>query len=321
MRLLQKLLRKQTSSAGIVAISFSAHGFAISVCRYQDNDQPRLLYCDFVAANEQQRLGQLQSLVKTLHLEAYDCHILLSPDQYRTTSIEAPQVAAEELKQAIGWRIADMLDYPVDQAALDFYPLPISNRPNSPAMLEVVACPLQLTDSLSLLCKEAGLVIRVIDVQETALRNLATLLPENQQGIAVLHLQQHSGRIIIQKNGSIFLSRKIDHGYTRLTQGLLADDQAQLQLEQNNLALEIQRSLDYVEHFYDIPPINSLAMVLMPNDSYSIVNFLNINYGITARAMDLSAIIEGDILLTDTTQNLCAPCVGAALRRYLETQR
>jgi MSHA biogenesis protein MshI len=320
-RLLQKLLRKPTVAPGIVAISFYAHGFGVAVCRYGENDRPQLVHCDFVAANEQQRPQQLQSLIKTHHLEMYDCHILLAPDQYRTISIEAPQVPAEELKQAIGWRVADVLDFPIDQTALDFYPLPLSNRPNSPAMLEVVACSMQLIDSLSLLCKEAGLAVKVIDIQETALRNLATLLPENQQGIAVLHLQQHSGRIIIQKNDSIFLSRKIDHGYARLTQGLLTDDLDQQQLEQNNLALEIQRSLDYVEHFYDIPPINSLAMLLMPNDSYNIINFLNINYGITARAMDLSAIIESDILLTDTTQNLCGPCVGASLRRYLETPR
>lgn len=318
MRLLQKLLRKPTSASGIVAISFFSHGFAIAVCRYLHNDRPQLVVCDFVAANEQQRLQQLQSTVKNHHLETYDCHILLAPDQYRTISIETPQVPAEELKQAVAWRVADVLDYSVDQTSLDFYPLPASNRPNSPAMLEVVACPLQTAESLSKLCKEAGLAVKVIDIQETALRNLATLLPENQQGIALLHLQQHSGRIIIQKNGSIFLSRKIDHGYSRLTQGLLTDDPGRQQLEQNNLALEIQRSLDYVEHFYDIASINSLAMVLMPNNSYNIINFLNINYGITARAMDLSAIIESDISLTDTIQNICGPCIGASLRRYVE---
>nr|WP_305888686.1 pilus assembly protein PilM [Methylomonas sp. SURF-2] len=315
---MQKLLRKPSVAPGIVALSFFPHGFALAVTRYPDTNRPRLLHCEFVPVAEQQRQSKLQALIRDHQLEDYDCHILLSPDQYRSISLEAPVVPAEELRQAIKWRIADMLEYPADQAGIDYYPLPKSNRANAPAMLEAVACRAEMSESLILLCKEAGLNVKVIDIQETALRNLASLLPENPQGVAVLHLHQNSGIIIIQKNGSIYLSRKFDYGYSRLTEGLLVDNREQLQLEQNNLALEIQRSLDYAEHFYDMPPINSLAVVLMPNDSYGIINFLNINYGITTRAMDLSAIIEGDILLNDTTQNLCAPCIGASLRRYLE---
>lgn len=228
---------------------------------------------------------------------------------------------AEELKQAVSWRIADMLDYPVDQAVVDYYPMPKSNRANAPAMLEVVACNSQLTQSLSQLCKQAELRLKVIDIQETALRNLAALLPENEQGVAVLYLNQHSGHIIIQKNAEIYLSRKIDHGYAHLTGDLQQDDQEQLQAELNNLALEIQRSLDYVENFYDIPPIKTLAVILMPTDSFSIINFLNLNYGITARVMDITAIVEGDTLLNDSTQNICAATIGASLRRYLDLAR
>ncbi len=318
MRILKKLLRKQSASPGIVAISFLPNGFAVAICRYSDLGSPRLTNCEVINATEQQRLTLLSALVKTQHLEDYDCHILLTPEQYRTLSIEAPPVPPEELKQAINWRIADLIDYPVDQAVLDFYYLPDSNRTNTPKMLEVIVCNSLQTSTLSQLCQDAGLNVKVIDIQETALRNLATLLPENQQGVAVLHLQQFSGYIIIEKAGAIHLSRKFEHGYGRLT-GQMYDEQTLLQ-EQNNLALEIQRSFDYVEHYYDIPPINSLAVVLMPNNTHDLINFLYINHGIMARAMDLSASIEGDILLSDATQNLCAPCIGASLRRSLELE-
>ena len=321
MRLLQKLLRKPSIAPGIVAISFFPHGFAVAICRYLDGTRPHLIHCEFVTANEQQRSGQLASLVKNYALEDYECHILLTRDQYRSSSIEVPPVPAEELKQAISWRIADMLDYPADQAVIDYYQLPKSNRANAPGMLEVVTCPSTLVSTLVEQCKQAELNVKVIDIQETTLRNLATLLPENSQGIAVLHLQANNGLIMIQKNGTIYLSRRMDHGYASLSSGFRSSESLDVEQDQNNLALEIQRSLDYVEHFYDIPPINSLAVVLMPNDAYDLINSLNIHYGITARAMDLSAIIESDILLNDTLQNLCAPCIGASLRRYMDTPR
>lgn len=321
MRLLQKLLKKQTIAPGIVAVSFLPNGFAIAVTRYAEHNRPRLLHCEFVAATAQQVLPQLEVLVKDYGLDEYDCHILLTPEQYRAMSIEAPAVNGEEIKQAVCWRIADLLDYPVDQATIDFYPLPKSNRVNSTPMLEVVACANQMVSALTQQCRQAGLNVKVIDIQETALRNLATLLRENEQGIALLHLQQNAGRIIIQKRGELYLSRKISCGYLQLAEDTPLNDSNQIAMEQDSLALEIQRSFDYVENYFDIPPITSLAAVLMPINTQNIINFLSINHGITARAMDLSAIIEGDILLDDTTQNICAPVIGASLRHSLEASQ
>lgn len=321
MRLLQKLLRKTSTSPGIVAISFVSNGFAIAVTRYAEQERPRLLHCEFVSTNEAQILPQLEALVKNHRLEEYDCHILLAPEQYRSISIEAPAVASEEMKQAMRWRIADLLDYPVDQATIDYFHLPKSNRPNTPQMLEVVACTNQLVSTLSERCRQAGLHVKVIDIQETALRNLATLLPENQQGIALLHLQKDAGRVIIQKNGAIYLSRKIASGYQQLAEASANNGLEFGSMEHDSLALEIQRSFDYVENFFDIPPINSLAVVLMPIDTQKIINFLMLSHGITARAMDLSAIVDSDILLDDALQNSCAPVIGASLRRALETGR
>jgi MSHA biogenesis protein MshI len=190
-------------------------------------------------------------------------------------------------------------------------------------MLEVVACNNKLLAELAMQCRQVGLNTKVIDIQETALRNLATLLPENLQGIALLHLQNEGGKVIIQKQGELFLSRKIGNGYLQLAADVSEDSdplmQEQLHIEQDNLALEIQRSFDFVENYFDIPPITSLATVLMPDNTQSIINALNKNHGITARAMDLSAIVDTESLLSDMTQNLCAPVIGASLRRSVES--
>jgi MSHA biogenesis protein MshI len=317
-RLLQKLLRKPSNSPGIVAISFVASGFTIAITRYAEHERPRLLHAEFVPANEAQLVTQLGSLVKNHNLEEYDCHILLAPEHYRSISIEAPAVNPEELKQAVGWRIADLLDYSVDQATIDYYRLPQSNRPNTPQMMEAVACTSEVVSAFSERCRQAGLHVKVIDIQETALRNLATLLPENQQGIALLHLEKDNGRVIIQKNGELYLSRKIGSGYQQLADNTIRSGLETDFLEQDSLALEIQRSFDYVENFFDIPPITSLAVVLTPINTQNIINFLTMSHGITARAMDLSAIVDSDILLSDATQNSCAPVIGASLRRALE---
>jgi len=318
-RLLQKLFKHDAGSKqGIVAISFLANGMAIAITRYNENNRPRLVFCDFITTPQQHWLEQLTALTKAHKLEQYDCHVLLAHEQYRNFSIEIPLVNGDELKQAVRWRIAEMLNYPVDQAVIDYYPLPKSNRANRAPLLEVISCDDALVKPLVHTCKQAGLQVKVIDIQETALRNLATLLPENQQGVAVLHLQANNAHIIIEKAGAIYLSRKFDFNANFLTSNSF-DSDSQILNERNTLALEIQRSFDYVENYFDIPPITSLAAVLMPTNTENIVNFLMLGHGITARAMDLSAIVEGDIALADSLQNVCAPVIGASLRRLVES--
>lgn len=315
---LRRFLKPKTEARqGIVAVSFFANGFAIAVTRYSSNNRPRLQFCDFITAPQNHWQNQLETLVKTQKLDQFSCHILLSLDQYRSFSIEAPQVHPEELKQAVQWRIAENLDYPIEQAIFDFYPQPKSNRANRAAMLEVFSCKKATITPLIDICRQAGLQIKVIDIQEAALRNLASLLPENQQGLAILHLQSTIGHVIIEKQSNIYLSRKFDFNYHSLSQtNFEANEDSHL--EHNNLALELQRSLDYVENYFDIPPINSLAAVLLPNNTQDIINGLIIRHGITARAMDLTAILDVEMPLSDGLQNQCAPVVGASLRWHVE---
>lgn len=318
MRLLQKFLSKPTQAIGIVAISIMPNGFSIAITRYLGVSRPRLIHCEFVSAHVGPIFDKLSKLANDFQLADYDCHIVLSPEQYRSISIEEPQVNSEEIKQALRWRIADFLDYSVDEAVLDFYPLPRSNRPNTPKMLETIACPQQTVVGLVQQCRQVGLNIKVIDIQETSLRNLATLLRESQQGIAVIHLQRDEGRIIIQKNGEIYLSRKIATGYMHLDETSPHNDLDRILQEQDALALDIQRSFDYVENYFDIPPINTLATLLMPINTQNTVNFLNIRHGISTYALDVSAVVDADLLLSDETQNLCAPVIGASLRRLVD---
>lgn len=316
--LLQTLFKQKAETRhGIVAISFFVNGFAVAITRYSSNSRPRLIFCDFITDQRQNWQTQLEALVKSHRLEQYHCHIVLTHDHYRSFTIESPLVNPDEIKQAVHWRVAEMLDYSVDQAVIDSYPQPKSNRANRAQMLEVVSCNKALLDPLVSLCKQAGLRVKVVDIQETALRNLATLLPEDQQGVAILHLQPAIGHVIIEKQGAVYLSRKFDFNYRYLTESGI-DDEQQIQIEQNNLALEIQRSFDYVENYFDIPPINTLAAVLLPNNTQGVINALMINHGITARAMDITAIVDVDIMLSDSLQNICAPVIGASLRWHVE---
>lgn len=320
MQLLNKFLKKNTTCKGITSISFLHNGIAVAVSNYTENNNLTLIHCEFIETDARDNQHDiLKQLASVHHLAEYACHLVLTTEHYRRVNVEAPVVADNEMIEALRWKINELLDFPIDKAVIDYYLTPMAVRANSSKMLEVIASPIDSLREQIHKCTQAGLQLKVIDIQETALRNLAVYTPENERGIAVLYLLEFSGTLLIQKDSTIYVSRKFEIGYQKL--GLeqpYSIDNPTVNMH-NNLALEIQRSLDYVESYYGIPPISVLAVIPLAENTHNLLDSLNSNLGITARIIDLSTLIDCDILVTAQTQALCAPVIGATLRYAIET--
>lgn len=334
MQWLQKLFSKKNSHHGIIGISFLPQGISLAIAHYTQNNSVKLTHCEYIAvAKKEDYATILKQWVTRYELGNYACHLVLDGNDYQRVNIEAPTVPVNEMPQAIRWKIHELINVPVDDAVIDYYPVP--DFSDGVPSLEVIACPHATVKPLVAECTRASLALTVIDIQETTLRNLAALLPNNPLGVAVLYLQPSSGIILIQKQGVIYMARKIDIGYEALelessfpadiletmehdnllldSQDSASDTSAVLKTH-DNLALEIHRSLDYVESYYNIGSITELAIIPWADETKDLVDKLNIFYGITAYPMDLSILLDCDIALDYATQSLCSPVIGATLR-------
>ncbi len=318
MQILKNLFKKNTVCRGIASISFLQDGIAVAISNYKDDKKLTLVYCAFVETQKtelQQKI--LTDLARQYKLSEYDCHLVLTTEHYRRFNIETPSVAENEIPEALRWTISDLIDFPADQAVIDFYQSPLGVRSNSSKMLDVIASPVEiLTDQIQKLTA-AALNLKVIDIQETVLRNLAVQTPENSQGIALLYLLEFSGTLLIQKQKTIYVSRKFEIGYNHLKLEEPNPDSTVINAH-TNLALEIQRSLDYVESYFGISSISTLAVIPLAENTHILIDSLNKNLGISARMIDLSTLIDCDILVTGKTQSLCAAVIGATLRYEIE---
>ncbi len=319
MYFLKTLWGKKNADAGIVAVNFMPNGLAIAIADTRKANQLKLIHSEFIpclTVEEQQT--QLMQQASQFKLSDYACHLVLASGDYPRINIESPNVAESEIKSAVRWKINDLIDFSIEKAVIDYYAAPESLRAVSPKMLEVIVSPDDIINPYVSCCTKAGLKLKVIDIQETSLRNLAVLLPENQRGVAVLHLLEFSGTLLIQREGTIYLSRSFDIGYRKLD----LDEHFELEpaaIEaQSSLVLEIQRSLDYFESFYGMPPVSILAVVPLAVNTQYLLNILNNNHGMIARMMDLSALIACDNILDDALQSLCTPVIGATLRYIAE---
>lgn len=232
--------------SGFVGLEFQAEGIAcvaastpgsaeqVAFLRYQDGVEP----------------GQmLKEWVEQHQLAGASCTAVLGADQYQILLVEPPDVAEDELRGAIRWRLKDLLTIPVDKAIIDLFALPEDGTRANKKMVYVVAAERGKITSIMEKVAAAELKLAAIDIVELALRNVAgQVLSEAtaDRGIAVARVRAGGGSVFLYRHGNMYLTRNFALNY----KGGLLDD-----LPEEALALELQRSLDYYERqMGQVPP-------------------------------------------------------------------
>ena len=197
----------------------------------------RTLWVDPVAG-----MGRLRQLRELGH-----CRLVcvLEPGRYDLLRMDAPELPRTEWRDATRWLLADRVDYAVDDAALDVLSVRGDGtaQPGQSALLAVSA-PRENVQSLVRHAQRAGMRLDAVDVGETALRNIASLMDERPQ--ALLHVSEDCSLLVITAGGELLLSRQLGLSLAQLGDAADGGGEPQRQaLEQ--LALELQRTLDGFE--------------------------------------------------------------------------
>jgi MSHA biogenesis protein MshI len=149
---------------------------------------------------------------RSLGLQSGYVTALLRPQECQLLQIEAPTVPAAELKSAARWRIKDLVDAHLDDLTLDVMLLG-DERARNKRQLFVAAARTQAIRDLSEWSHAAGLELGVIDIRETAQRNLQSALAQLQgraeSASAALMLQGDECLLTICANGELFYARRL----------------------------------------------------------------------------------------------------------------
>lgn len=165
-------------------------------------------------------------------------NVVLRAADYRVLPIEPPPLAPDELREAARWQIADALDFPVEEAAIDLMTVP--THPNSTRKLRfVVAAPSERITSWVGCCKMAALPLAAIDIPEMAMRNLSVLAAGDAPH-AFLYVGFRSTRLALIWKRELCSFRQLEIPGRLLAEG--GDEERGEVLER--LGLEIQRTAD-----------------------------------------------------------------------------
>lgn len=258
--ILFKRLFKGSNAKKVLGVSVHADGLALAVVDQVGLEQLLVQGTHWVPNTPlETRAKRLAQVVKKLKARRLACVVTLAPSFYHLLQIESPDLPPDEVVEASRWRIKDMIDFDVEHAAVDVFPLPESNRPGAPKLMYAVAADKTLFEPLMIELQGLGVRISAIDISEMALRNLVVRNTQSERPRAYFYLSPSSGLIEINHQADIYLTRNMAVGAEDVI-----DQPSELLHIAEGLALEVQRSLDYFESQYGLGQVDGLQL-LAPN--------------------------------------------------------
>ena len=279
---------KSKSQTGTVGLEIRTDGLSLALAKPGDLGQLQVIKCVNRDCSATERVAVLTQLVAEYRLSGLSCNLVLPADQYQTYPIEKPKVESHELAEAARWRIKDMLDFDLETAVTDVYDFPKDALRGRSEQLNVVVCRKPAIKNYCGLVLESGLKLVSIDIADLALRNVASLLSgEDQRAVSLLYLRAGSGIMVLVKGGILYLARHFDFSVTHL------NDPAHQDTVIQQLALEVQRSLDYFEsQMGQVPPqeINLFG----PDPLLPLANMLGGSLSAKVKPLDLSVCYQAE---------------------------
>ncbi|MGV8841840.1 MAG: MSHA biogenesis protein MshI [Pseudomonas sp.] len=298
-------IRKKITAVGLLGIEVGPEGIALARVVRMPGAAPRLLDCLFRKAAPAQQAAELKKLVAELGLAGMPVNLLLHPGDYQMLLLDSPDVPAEELRDAMRWRVKELIAEPLDQMVIDAFVLPADAYRGRSKMAYCAVLDKARMSGYGALIEQAGLKLSSIDVTEMAFRNLGLLFGAESLNIALLRLRSSEGLICVQHGADLYMARSIEHGLERAQQDF------------SSVTLEIQRSLDYFESQLGKGYINRLLLLPMKRDADATLQALIGGLAVKLQVLDLRELFveQPAAELELPEQAYCMAAVGAALRQ------
>lgn len=307
--LISMLFGSKSSDGGWFALDIGARGVYCAQVQFS-GASPKVTRCEYHPTGEV--TGEvLERLGREADFPDVQITTLLGFGEYQMLLVEAPVVPADELKTAIRWKIKDGLNFHVDDATVDVLQIPRHGAERAQS-LYAIAADNQIIQKCIALFERAKLALSVIDIRETAQRNVAALFEQKDRALALLAFDERGGLLTFTAGGELLMSRRIEIGAGQLRE----TDEEMLVQSLNRVELELQRSLDYFDRQHNHVPV-SRVLISAPAQS-GLTTFLASMMHVKiepldlAQVMDISAVPEladGEFVMN------ALPVIGAALRQ------
>ncbi|MFT5720877.1 MAG: MSHA biogenesis protein MshI [Motiliproteus sp.] len=298
------LLTKKKSGRGRVGLTLNVDGLGLA---YYDERQAHPLRCQQLDQCRIDTPELLKAAVNSWGMAGCATTWVLHPKDYSLLLVEAPTVPDIEMRDALRWRIKDMVSFDITNSVIDYFPLPEDAYRGRNNMLYVAIIEPSVSENILTMMLAAGLTLEAIEIPELALLRLKALEGDTL-GTAILGLQTPIGIINLVSEGHLYLTRKVDTPVA-----LTAADVKDIEARAGNIVLDLQRSLDYFDsQIGKSPCLRLLVCPVQPGDT-PLLGQLRNNLEVELVQLDLGEYFSCEPPLTPTLQMQVMLAVAAVL--------
>lgn len=301
--------KEAVASDGWTSVIFGTDRVTVAEIVRRTDARPQVCSCDSFAREG----GEVEALKRLKHAKriARRCTTLLWHGQYQMLQVDAPDnaqdLSRDELREALRWRIKEMVDFPIETASIDFIEIPAVGARSK--QLWVVVANREAVQSRVHLFQDTKIPLRAIDIPELAQRNISALFEEPNRGLAVVAFDSKGGRLTISYQGELYMVRYLDVGGPELAG-------AQGDALYERVLLDIQRSLDNFDRSYSAIPLKQLLVGPLPGGE-KFVEYLAMNLSLPVASANLADVLDIEAapgLAEVSAQYASWRALGAALR-------
>lgn len=246
---------------------------------------------------------------------------VLDPREYQILQVEAPNVPAEELRSAVRWKAMEFLDGAPNDYTVDV----LSQSGAAAGKVIAVAARNDVVRSLMLACESMGQALSVIDVCETAQRNLlhAVLLgePDAPEVAGALVSEARRALLVVAVRGELQYFRRFEFESDMVAvpvdeaQAALIADGAGAEAAARSLT-QLNRSLDLWDDSHPHLPLGTLRVHTGPRTA-AVVERIRPDAGVDTRPLELATLFKvaaGREAAAPWLDTAYLPLLGALLR-------
>ncbi|MBL8510278.1 MAG: hypothetical protein JNM52_01415, partial [Betaproteobacteria bacterium] len=227
--------------------------------------------------------------VAHLNLRTPNVMVVLAPSEYQIQQVEAPNVPPAEMRAAARWLVRDIADVHIDDLTLDILRIG-DDKARNPQLYAIISPNIAIKATLDRL-DAAKLTPTIIDIQETAQRNLQSALAKASnreiRATAALTLSDTQALLTLCANDELFFTRRSDIDLNQLQEAIRQKDDDTYVSTPARFFTEIQRSLDLWERNYPDLPLDNMFVDTGPLGA-ALINSLQKNLSLPITPIQLN---------------------------------
>lgn len=267
---------------------------------------------EFTNATKASLEKSLAQDIEQFNLIGHPGRLILTPGQYQLLLMDAANVPESELAKALKWRLKGLVDYHLNDLALDAFLVPPHGPASQRKKAFVAATSLTELNAKLKIFESAFIDISEVGIAELSLRNIGTMIPgQIHAPIIIIALDDGGCQLHIFYKNQLYLVRSLP-----LTLTVANGNTPQAQ----NILLEIQRSVDYCLSELKIPEPREIIFTPSFCKSTALLNYFREESGKDIRLLDLNDFFKLESEFSLEQQQAVLYAVGGAMSPNIDEQ-